>query len=233
VKTTSRKTYAKRMGAAMLLVAAIAIGGPAAAQERCDSACLQDKVDRHLLLMGEFDNEEALTASLRDLIASGAPVLRTVEETYAVWSRVEATEPDGSARPGEMRWRVVYLLGSLGMRDAVRPLYEIAKAELPDPRLDEQAFADELRIQLRAVAGLESLGAIDELRDLYRAGGLLRNATAASLFVLGENVGDVRRIDARTALAEERIEPTNFNPDAGRPAHLEMPRTDDVTPPRN
>ena len=217
----------------MLLVAAIAIGGPAAAQERCDSACLQDKVDRHLLLMGEFDNEEALTASLRDLIASGAPVLRTVEETYAVWSRVEATEPDGSARPGEMRWRVVYLLGSLGMRDAVRPLYEIAKAELPDPRLDEQAFADELRIQLRAVAGLESLGAIDELRDLYRAGGLLRNATAASLFVLGENVGDVRRIDARTALAEERIEPTNFNPDAGRPAHLEMPRTDDVTPPRN
>ena len=161
----------------MLLVAVIATGGPAAAQERCDSACLQDKVDRHLLLMGEFDNEAALTASLRDLIASGAPVLRTVEDTYAKWSRVEVTEPDGSARPGEMRWRVVYLLGSLGMRDAVRPLYEIAKAELPDPRLDEQTFADELRIQLRAVAGLESLGAIDELRGLYRAGGLLRNAT--------------------------------------------------------
>ena len=208
------------VGATLLLIAAAA--APAVAQrDACDAACIQAKVDRHLLLMGEFGNEEAMTASLRDLVAIGTPVVQVVVDTYDAWTRIEEPDPLRDERPAEMRWRTVYLLGELGMRDGVRALYEIAKTPLPDPRLDEEAFADEMRLHLRAVAGLENLGAIDELWDLYSDGGVLRNATAASLFVLGVNVGGVRRVDARTALAEETVDARVVNPTP--PARREIP----------
>lgn len=215
-------------GAALLLIAAAA--APAVAQrDACDAACIQAKVDRHLLLMGEFGNEEAMTASMRDLVAIGTPVVPVVVDTYDAWTRLEEPDPLEDERPAEMRWRAVYLLGDLRMRDGVRALYDIAKTPMPDPRLDEDAFADEMRIHLRAVAGLETLGAIDELRDLYADGGVLRNATAASLFVLGENVGGVRRIDARRALAEETVDPRIINPTP--PARRDIPGSR-TSPPR-
>jgi len=214
----------KIIGAVMLLMAAALATGPVAAQkDSCDEACVQAKVDRHLLLMGEYDNEEQLQASLRDLAASGSQAVRAAAGTYDAWTRVEIKEPDGDVTPGEMRWRAVYLLGSLGMREAVKTLYLIAQAPLPRPGGDEDVFGDEVRIRLRAVAGLENLGAVDELRDLYNGGGVLRNSTAASLFVLGVNVGGVYRTDARTALAEEKVDPTDYNPNLGRPAQPELP----------
>jgi hypothetical protein len=131
-----------------------------------------------------------------------------------------------------MRWRAVHLLGSLAMRDAVSSLYDIAKTPLPDPRLDEELFGDEVRIHLRAIAGLEKLNAIDELKDLYSLGGVLRNSTAASLFVLGVNVGNVSRVDAQKALAEETVDSTNYKTGTGRPPQPEKPgsRTFRVTP---
>lgn len=214
----------KIIGAAMLLLAATLATGPVAAQrDSCDEACVQAKVDRHLLLMGEFDNDAALEASLRDLVAAGPQVVRVAAHTYEAWSRIETPEPTGGASPAEMRWRAVYLLGSLGMRDAVAQLSTIASTPLPRPELGEDAFGDEVRIRLRAIAGLEDLGAVNELRDLYTSGGVLRNATAASLFVLGVNVGGVSRIDARTALAEEKMDPRIYNPNEGRPAQLDLP----------
>jgi hypothetical protein len=214
----------KIFGAAILLIAATLATGPVAAQrDSCDTACVQAKIDRHLLLMGEFDNDAELEASLRDLVAAGPQVVRAAADTYDAWSRVEIREPEGDAGPVEMRWRAVYLLGTLGMRDAVTSLAAIAEAPLPRPELDEDAFGDEVRIRLRAIAGLENLGAVDELRDLYSRGGVLRNSTAASLFVLGVNVGRVYRTDARTALAEEKVDPTDYNPNQGRPAQPEKP----------
>jgi hypothetical protein len=226
----------KIVGAVMLLIAATLATGPVAAQkDTCDTDCVRAKVDRHLLLMGEYDNEEQLEASLRALVAAGPQVVEIAAGTYEAWSRVELPEPDGGVTPGEMRWRAVYLLGSLGMRDAVRNLYSIAQAPLPRPELDEDAFGDEVRIRLRAVAGLENLGAVDELRRLYDGGGVLRNSTAASLFVLGVNVGGVYRTDARTALAEEKVDSKDYNPNQGRPAQPELPGspTFQVTPRRD
>ena len=215
---------AKIVGAALLLMAATLATGPVAAQkDSCDEACVRAKVDRHLLLMGEFDNDRELDASLRDLAASGPQAVRAAVDTYEAWSRVERPDADAAAGPAEMRWRAVYLLGSLGLRDAVAQLSAIAGAPLPRPELDEDAFSDEVRIQMRAVAGLENLGAVDPLRDLYNRGGVLRNATAASLFELGVNVGGVSRIDARTALAEEKVDPKIYNPNQGRAPQLEKP----------
>lgn len=214
----------KIVGALMLLIVAAVATRPVAAQrDTCDETCVRTKVDRCLLLMGEFDNDAELDAALRELIAAGPQVVRAAIDTYDSWSRVELREPDGGVTPAEMRWRAVYLLGSLGMRDAVAPLSAIANTPLPRPELDEDAFGDEVRIRLRAVAGLESLGAVDELRDLYTRGGVLRNATAASLFVLGVNVGRVYRTDGRTALAEEKVDSTDYNPNQGRPAQPEKP----------
>jgi hypothetical protein len=213
----------KYVGAVMLLIAAAMATGPADAQIRCDAACMQTQVDRHLVLMGELDNDEALATSLRGLIVLGTPVVQIVGDTYYHWARIEVTDPQGDARPAEMRWRAAHLLGSLEMRDAVAWLYDIAKTPLPDPERGEESFGDEVRIRLRAVAGLEKLGAVDQLADLYAAGGVLRNSTAASLFVLGVNVGNVRRVDARTALAEEAVDPTDYNPNTGRPPQRYLP----------
>jgi hypothetical protein len=219
-----KTTGIKIVGAVMLLLAATVATDSAIAQTvGCDATCIQAKVDHHLLLMGEFGNDEALAASLRDLIATGTPVVPVVGDTYNTWLRSEAPDPQGSAQPSEMRWRAVHLLGSLTMRDAIPLLYDIAKIPLPDPRLDEDAFGDEVRIHLRAIAGLERLGAVDELKDLYSLGGVLRNSTAASLFVLGVNVGNVSRLDARTALAKETVDSTDYHTGTGRPPQLDKP----------
>jgi len=234
MKTTKRRTLSTKLAGALMLLLAATVGtGSVSAQKTdCDAACVQAKVDRHLILMGEFDNDEILAASLRDLIAIGEPALRATEDTYASWSRVEEPEPQGDARPAEMRWRAIHLMGSLSQHDAVPSLFKIAATPLPDPRLDEDAFADEVRIQLRAVAGLEKLGAVDELKELYSMGGVLRNATATSLFELGVNVGNVTKTDARTALAEEKIEPSNGNPKAEMPVRGGKPgsRTFEMKP---
>jgi hypothetical protein len=214
----------KITGAAVLLLAATLATGPVAAQrDSCDEACVQAKVDRYLLLIGEFDNDAELEASLRDLAAAGPQAVRAAAGAYEAWSRVERPEPDGAARPAEMRWRAIYLLGALGMRDAVAQLSTIAETPLPRPEGDEEAFGDEVRIHLRAIAGLENLGAVDELRRLYDRGGVLRNAMAASLFELGVNVGGVTRIDARTALAEEKVDSKIYNPNQGRAPQPEKP----------
>jgi len=212
----------KIIGAAMLLLAAALATGPAAAQ-KCDETCVRAKVDRHLLLMGGFDNDAALDESLRDLVASGSRAVRAATDAYDAWSRAERPEPTGGASPAEMRWRAVYLLGSLGLRDGAAELTAIANTPLPSPEIGEDAFTDEVRIRMRSIAGLENLGAVDALRDLYVRGGVLRNAAAASLFELGVNVGGVTRIDARTALAEERMDPRIYNPNEGRPAQLDLP----------
>jgi len=215
----------KIAGAAMLLVAATLAAGPVAAQrDACDEVCLRGKVDRHLLMIGEYDNEEQLEASRRDIAAAGPLAVRVTLDAYDAWSRVELREPDGDATPAEMRWRAVYLLGTLGLRDAVAPLAAIAGTPLPRPELvDEDAFNDELMIRLRAVGGLATLGAVEPLRDLYDRGGVLRNATAAGLFELGINVGGVYLTDGRTAIAEERVDPTDYNPNQGRPTQRDLP----------
>jgi hypothetical protein len=220
--------------AILVLLAAGVAGGPVTAAPlqgaseavpaaKCDEPCVLAKVDRHLLLMGEFGNDEELQASLREVVASGPLAVRVVRDTYNHWAREEKRDPKTGARPGEMRWRAVHLLGSLGMADAVPSLYEMARAPLPDPRRSEQLYADEYRVRLRAIAGLENLKGVDELKELHALGGVLRSPTAASLYVLGVNVGGVSRVEAKTALAEDTADATDFKAGKGRPPQPEKP----------
>jgi len=188
-----------------------------------DDARLESMVERHFALMGEFGDEEALQASLKQLVAVGPRVVRIVREAYNHWSRQETADPTTGTRPGEMRWRAIHLLGSLGQTEAVPALFDVARTPLPDPRRSEQMFADEYRIRLRAVAGLERLKAVDELKELYEIGGVLRNPTAASLYALGTNVGQVRRVDVKTALAEDTADSKDYNRGKGRVAQPDKP----------
>jgi hypothetical protein len=186
----------------------------------CDRVCkMRVKVDSHLALMGEIgeDAEKQLQASLRELVALGPPVVRVVHDAYNSWSRTKEADEAAPARPGEMRWRATYLLAALGFPDAKRLLYDVARSEEPDPRRGEVAYADEHRVKLRAVAGLQQLKAVDELKALHERGGTLSNATAAALFELGVNVGRVTRVDARAALAKDVADAKDYKPNKGRP----------------
>jgi len=183
---------------------------------KCDALCLEEKVTRHLILMWELGSDEALQASQRELIAFGPRTVRIAFDVYNHWSSVREPDPKLGARPGEMRWRAVEFLGNLGSPEAVPALYEIARATLPDPRADEHRFADEYRIRLRAIAGLEKLKAAAELRELHSRGGVLKNATATSLFVLGVNVGGVRMVEAVAALKEDKADSKDYHPSKAR-----------------
>jgi hypothetical protein len=198
----------------------------AATESQCDRDCEARRlVDRHLALMGEFNNDRAVEASLRKLVSLGQPAVRATADAYDDWRRAEYTPSPlpTPTRPGEMRWRATMLLGVLGVDDARRPLYDIARHEDLDPRHGEQAYADDHRVKLRAIAGLVQLKAVEELKQLHERGGTLSNATAAALFELGINVGNVRLVDAKTALAEAKVDSRDHKPGKGRPAQIETP----------
>jgi hypothetical protein len=198
----------------------------------CDQICLQTKVNNHLMLMGEFGNDEALDASLKDLRASGQPVVRIVQETYRNWSESPGKQK-GDARPAEMRWRAVHLLGSLNSKEATPFLYELANKPLPNPKHGEVLVADEYRLRLRAIGGLEKLKATTELKALHERGGVLRNATAASLYEVGINVGGVSKVEVEKALADEGTdEHKDISPNKGRPAQLKKPGREKIYPTR-
>ena len=141
-------------------------------------------------------------------------------------------DPKFVARPAEIRWRAAHLLADLGNRDSIPVLFDIAKRQLPEGKSDENVFRDEFRIQLRAVVGLEKLKAVDELKQLYEDGGLLKNAAAASLFMLGVNVGGVRRVEVTRALAEDLADYKDYNPNKGRAPQPTKPGKDRINPRR-
>jgi hypothetical protein len=220
----------RTIGLLFVLAAGTAVGDdlvpqkepPAGTQPNadCDRVCMMRKqVDRHLALMGEIgeDAEKAVQASQRELVALGPPVVRVVHDAYNYWTRTKTPGEAAPARPGEMRWRAAYLLAELGFPDAKRLLYDIALRDGLDSRTSEVDFVDEHRVKLRAVAGLERLKAVEELKVLHARGGTLANATAAALFEVGVNVGRVTRIDARTALAKDIASPADYKPGKGRP----------------
>jgi hypothetical protein len=123
-------------------------------------------------------------------------------------------------------------MGTLSIPDAIPTLFEIARRPLPDPRAGENEYADEYRIRLRSIVGLEKLKAVDELKQLHELGGVLRNPTAASLFVLGVNVGRVSRVDVKKALAEDTADYKDHNPGKGRPAQAIKPGRERTSPKR-
>ncbi|WP_437736405.1 hypothetical protein [Sorangium sp. So ce1335] len=188
----------------------------------CDRECIQAMVNRHLSLMGEIGDEAPYERSLRELRAIGPAVVPAAVTAYRTWSQSAPPDPEEPARPGEMRWRATHLLGALGFREAIASLGAIAGSSLPEPGADEQLFGDEVRIRLRAIAGLEKLGATAELRAIHARGDLLRTPAAASLHALGIDVG-VRFVDMRTALAEDVADTTDANPNAGRPPQPDTP----------
>ena len=197
---------------------------------QCGRACLQAKVDRHLALMGEFGNDNALSSSFRGLTTDGPALVSVVQDTYNQWSRPENYNPKAGVRPGEMRWRALYLLGELRQADARPFLYETARTPIPDCKKDEMKYADEYRVRLRAIAGLENLKAIEELKELHEMGGVLKNPTAASLFVLGVKVNnDVSLVEARKALADDVADYKDHNKGTGRPSQDKKPGKDKIT----
>ncbi|MGK3967590.1 hypothetical protein WMF38_25885 [Sorangium sp. So ce118] len=189
----------------------------------CARECILEMMNRQLSLMGEFGNDAEFERALRELVAIGPSVVPVVVDVYKEWSVSVPPDRTESARPGEMRWRAAHLLGLLGFREAIDPLNAIATIPLPDPSKDEHLFADEYRVRLRAIDGLERLHAAAELRAIHAAGGLLRNPAAASLYALGIDVGGIRLIDARRALAEDVADIKDHNPNAGREAQPEKP----------
>ncbi len=195
---------------------------------------LQAKVDRHLAMMGEIGDEETLRTSLRSLAAEGPPIVSALEDTYNQWSRPENDNPKANVRPGELRWRAIHLLGELNLKDARPFLFETAKTPIPDCcKKNEVMYADEYRIRLRAIVGLENLKAVEELKDLHEIGGVLKNPTAASLFVLGVKVNnDVSRVDARKALADDVADYKDHNRGLGRPAQDKKPGKERISPVR-
>lgn len=198
----------------------------------CGKDCIQAMVNRQLALMGEFDNDAEFDASLRELVAAGPAVVPVVVGVYKEWSVSASPDPTVPARPGEMRWRAAHLLGLLGFRDGIDPLNAIATSPLPEPGKDEHLFADEYRVRLRAIVGLERLHAADELKAIHSAGDLLRTPAAASLYALGIDVGGIKLVDARKALAEDIADAKDYNPNLGRPAQPDKPgdRKFKVTP---
>jgi hypothetical protein len=194
---------------------------------------LQARVDRHLAMMGEIGNEESLRGSLRSLAAAGPQLVSVLEDTYNQWTRAENANPKANVRPGEMRWRVIHLLGELNLQDARPFLFQTAKTPIPDCKKNEVMYADEYRIRLRAIVGLENLKAVDELKEIHEIGGVLKNPTAASLFVLGVKVNnDVSRVDARKALADDVADYRDHNKGAGRPAQEKKPGKERISPVR-
>jgi hypothetical protein len=193
-------------------------------RQECDLPCIQNKVNLYLGMMGEFDNEKELQGSLRELVSLGPQVADVVLNTYQNWSKPGVADRRQVARPAEMRWRAVHLLGDLGQAGSIRPIYEIAALALPTAKDNEFGYADEYRIRLRAIVGLQKLKAVDELKRLHAQAGPLKNATATSLFELGLNVGGVSRTDVRTALAEDQADPKDYNPNRGRIAQRTKPR---------
>ncbi len=137
------------LGVVLMLTAIAAtaeaqVAAPPPGGARCDAVCLQAKVDHHLtVLMAEIGpsevapqkREEAMQASLRDLAAAGPAAVRAAREAYDHWSREEAPEPTTGARPGEMRWRAVYLLGSLPLPLVVRVRGRRAAQQFDDESL--------------------------------------------------------------------------------------------------
>jgi hypothetical protein len=191
---------------------------------------LQAKVDRHLAMMGEIGNEESLRGSLRSLAAEGPQLISVLEDTYNQWSRAENSNLKANIRPGELRWRIIHLLGELNLQDARPFLFQTARTPIPDCKKNEVMYADEYRIRLRAIVGLENLKAVDELKELHEIGGVLKNPTAASLFVLGVKVNnDVGRVDARKALGEDVADYRDHNKGAGRPAQEKKPGKERIT----
>ncbi|MFY9622230.1 MAG: hypothetical protein WAM70_13465 [Pyrinomonadaceae bacterium] len=196
----------------------------------CDKICLQTKVNKHLMLMGEFGNDEALDASLKDLRAAGPELVGIVQDTYRSWTQ-SAGNLTGNARPAEMRWRAVHLLGSLNSKEAAPFLYELAKKPLPNPKSGEIPFIDEYKLRLRAIGGLEKLKATAELKDLHERGGVLRNPTAASLYEIGVNVGGVSKVAVKKALAgEDDNDHKDIRPNKHRPPQMKKPGLEKTHP---
>ncbi len=219
-RSPSRKTGALAL-AMMLLFLVPSMS--TAQKEECAEDCIREKVYHHLKLMGELEQDEALEASLHELIELGAPVARVVEDLYNELTRKLRADPRQSAELNSMRWRVVNLMGYLGRPESVLTLYDIARWSLPDPRADENLYAREYRIRLRAVVGLEKLKAIDQLKQLYELGGPLRNAVTASLFELGAELPGTRRVDARAALEQDEADQADYNPNPERKAQPSKP----------
>ena len=178
---------------------------PNALEQRSLSETADQKIERHFTLMDQAGTEREWQESIKVLKNTPDSVSRLLALHQA-----RSTQPNDD--PRRERLKAVHTLGYLGRAEAIPHLARIAEEALPDPAAGGEVFEAEYRVRLGAVAALERLRAGKELRRLYDKGGLLRNATAASLYEIGEKVPGSRLLDPKVVMGPG--DPTDHNPKA-------------------
>lgn len=158
-------------------------------------------------LMDEIGTEKEWQANLAKMKKRPA-IVKELSSSYDADAVVVSDRLEMSKR-ARNRWKAVQLLGYVGDKSAIPKLAAIAKTPLPDPK-DENQFQLEYRVRLRAVSGLEKLGAVAELTDIVQSGGMFRGIAGASLYELGVHLPGFRELDAKTVMGNG--DPTNVNP---------------------
>jgi hypothetical protein len=167
-------------------------------------------LDRVFQLMDEFDVEDKLQASFKELRNNP----RAVGDLMRLYKVLTEESAKGAEPFGEARWRTLYVLGELRDERASDFLFEIAAAPMPGAKgIRRQSYQTAYRLRARAIAGLEKLRQIDRLRRIYEGGGLMAGLAAATLFELGEPPKGIAKIDATKVLGLG--DPTDYNPRKG------------------
>lgn len=156
--------------------------------------------------MGESGIDEQLARSL-DTLRSHPGAVAELTSLYADLTDASRTRFSAFS---ESRWRTVYLLAELRLKDAQQPLSKIATTALPAAgRVTDSVYATEFRLRARAIIGLQNLRSADDLERIYKSGGPLRGIAAVALYEIGQAPRGVTLMDSKEAFGE--VSSTDFN----------------------
>lgn len=183
-----------------------------------------ERLDRHFRLMDAFGAEDELQRSLEELRADP----RAAEEVTKLYETLTELAVENKQYFGEARWRALHLLGELRNPEAADFLADVASRPMPRAgEVDETGYRVAFRLRARAIEGLEKLGEVDRLTEIYEEGGIMAGVAAASLYELDAAPDGIVKVDGLEVLG--RGDPTDYNPAKGE-AGAELPRVRRPTP---